>query len=79
MQVMGIDGTMTTQTQTTTTTTVTQFNYAWYANNGMNVNNLVAQDIKPGQTNLYNQLTNYELKNMTTSTAMFSNTALMGI
>ena len=58
---MGPDGTMTYQTLTTTTTTVTTFDYTWYANMGMNVQDLAPQSIQPGQANLYNGLCNYEM------------------
>lgn len=60
-RVMMADGSWTTQTQTTTTTTVTQFSYTWYQQQGIDITGLNPQAIQPGQTNLYNQLTNFEL------------------
>lgn len=58
---MMADGTWTTQIQTTTTTTVTNFSYSWYQQQGIDISGLNPQQIQPGQTNLYNQLTNAEL------------------
>ena len=73
MAVMGPDGQMTYQTLTTTTTTVTTFDYTWYQNMGMDMSGLQAQQIQPGQTNLYNQLTNSELQNGAAFQNQYSN------
>ena len=60
---MGSDGVMYQQALSTTTTTTTTFDTTWYASMNIDVSTIKNQNIKPGQQNLYNRLTNTEIAN----------------